>query len=119
MPGLSSQRSTFSVSSANAAGVIPLDAHAGDYVEQLRASAETVTAGLGPTPAAAAEETEKVLRWLEAPGVRLVRVDGEWSCPVRGAAKHLATHDAVEQSRLTMVPFDERRSLPTVHQPAR
>ena len=28
-------------------------------------------------------------------------------------------HDAVEQSRLSLVPFDERRSLPTVHQPAR
>jgi len=102
-----------------AAGIIPVDAHAGDYVEGLRASAETVAAGLGPTPAATAEETEKVLRWLESPGVRLVRVDGEWSCPVRGAAKHLSTHDAVEQSRQAMVPFDERRSLPTVHQPAR
>ena len=102
-----------------AAGVIPVDAHAGEYVESLRASAETVRPGLGPTPAATAEETEKVLRWLESPGVRLVRVDGEWSCPVRGAAKHLSTHDAVEQSRLSMVPFDERRSIATVHQPAR
>ncbi|MBO9520737.1 MAG: DEDD exonuclease domain-containing protein [Nocardioidaceae bacterium] len=102
-----------------AAGVIPVDAHAGRYVEQLRSSADTVLPGLGPTPAASAEETEKVLRWLESPGIRLVHVDGEWSCPVRGAARHLATHDAVEQSRLSLVPFDERRSLPTVHQPAR
>ena len=60
-----------------AAGVIPLDAHAGDYVEQLRASAETVAAGPGPTPAASAEETEKVLRWLESPGIRLVRIDAK------------------------------------------
>lgn len=101
------------------AGVIPVDAHAADYVEQLRASSETVQGGLGPTPAATAEETEKVLRWLETDGVRLVRVEGEWSCPVRGATKHLAIHDAVEQSRLGLVPFDERRSVPTVHQPAR
>ncbi len=101
------------------AGVIPLDAHAVTYVEQLRASSETVSGGLGPTPAATAEETEKVLRWLESDGVRLVRVDGEWSCPVRGATRHLAMHDAVEQSRLGMVPFDERRSMSTVHQPAR
>jgi DNA polymerase-3 subunit epsilon len=36
---------------------------------------------------------------------------------VRGASRHLAAHDAVEQSRLSLVPFDERRSLPTVHQP--
>ncbi len=102
-----------------AAGVIPVDAHAGQYVEQLRASAETVLPGLGPTPAASAEESEKVLRWLESTGIRLVHVEGEWSCPVRGASRHLATHDAVEQSRLSLVPFDERRSLPTVHRPAR
>jgi len=101
------------------AGVIPPDAHAGEFAEQLRASSETVAAGLGPTPAATAEETEKVLRWLETDGVRLVRVEGEWSCPVRGAGRHLAVHDAVEQSRLGLVPFDERRAIATVHQPAR
>jgi DNA polymerase-3 subunit epsilon len=99
------------------AGVIPVDAHAGEFVEQLRLSSESVAAGIGPTPAATVEETEKIMRWLEAPGIRLVRVEGEWSCPVRGAARHLAIHDAVEQSRLGLVPFDERRTLPTVHQP--
>ena len=102
-----------------AAGVIPTDAHARQYVDQLRLSAETVSPGLGPTPAASAEETEKVLRWLESPGIRRVHVDGEWTCPVRSASRHLAAHDAVEQSRLSLVPFDERRSLPTVHQPPR
>ncbi|MBW8752522.1 MAG: DEDD exonuclease domain-containing protein, partial [Propionibacteriales bacterium] len=54
------------------AGVIPVDANAHDYVEQLRFTSETVSPGLGPTPAATAEETEKVLRWLESPGIRLV-----------------------------------------------
>jgi DNA polymerase-3 subunit epsilon len=101
------------------AGVIPPDAHAREYVDQLRLTSETVSPGLGPTPAATAEETEKILRWLESPGLRLVDVEGEWACPVRGASRHLAAHDAVEQSRLSLVPFDERRSLPTVHQPAR
>ncbi|HEX2893539.1 MAG TPA: DEDD exonuclease domain-containing protein [Marmoricola sp.] len=99
------------------AGVIPPDAHAGRYVEQLRLSSEAVSPGLGPTPAASAEETEKILRWLESPGIRLVHVEGEWTCPIRGATRHLAAHDAVEQSLLSLVPFDERRSLPTVHQP--
>ena len=99
------------------AGVIPPDAHAGQYVDQLRLCSETVSPGLGPTPAASAEESEKVLRWLESPGIRLVHVEGEWTCPVRGASRHLAAHDAVEQSRLSLVPFDERRSLPTAHQP--
>jgi DNA polymerase-3 subunit epsilon len=102
-----------------AAGVIPPGAHAGDWVRQLRASADTVTAGPGPTPAATAEESEKVLRWLESDGVRLVHVDGEWSCPVGGAVKHLRRHDAAEESRATLVPFDERRSVTTVHRPVR
>ncbi len=56
------------------------------YVETLRATAELPVPLPGPAPAAHAEETELVLRWLEAPGVRLVDLDGEWTCPVGGAA---------------------------------
>jgi DNA polymerase-3 subunit epsilon len=48
-----------------------------------------------------------------------VEVDGEWTCPVAGAARHLALHDAVHHSRLSLVPFEERRDLAPVHQPAR
>lgn len=102
-----------------ASGVIPSDAHAGVWVTQLRESAEVVAPGPGPAPAASAEESEQILRWLEQPGVRLVHVEGEWVCPIRGATRHLAVHDAVEQSRTPLVPFDERRALATVHQPAR
>ncbi|MEP9380991.1 DEDD exonuclease domain-containing protein [Nocardioides sp. KR10-350] len=102
-----------------AAGVIPPGADAHAYVASLRASAETVPEAPGPIPAASAEETEIVLRWLESPGIRLVDVDGEWACPIRGASRHLALHDAVEESRKTLVPFDERRTLTTVHQPTR
>jgi DNA polymerase-3 subunit epsilon len=102
-----------------AAGVIPAGADAHGFVGLLRASAETVRAAPGPTPAATAEETEKVLRWLESDGIRLVDVDGEWSCPVAGATRHLALHDAVNESRKTLVPFDDRRDLSPVHQPAR
>jgi DNA polymerase-3 subunit epsilon len=72
-----------------AAGVIPAGAHAGRWVAQLRASAESVAAGAGPSPAASAEESELILRWLESDGVRLVDVDGEWSCPVGGASRHV------------------------------
>ncbi|MEO5852167.1 MAG: DEDD exonuclease domain-containing protein [Nocardioides sp.] len=100
-----------------AAGVIPRGADASAYVAGLLASAETVGTAPGPVPAASAEETEKVLRWLESPGVRLVDIDGEWTCPVAGATRHLALHDAVNESRLTLVPFDERRALPVVHRP--
>ena len=102
-----------------AAGVIPADAHAGVWVTELRRSAETVAGGPGPTPAATAEESEQILRWLEQPGVRLVHVEGEWACPVRGATRHLALHDAADRSRSALVPFDERRHLATVHQPTR
>ncbi len=56
------------------------------YVDALRASAEQVTPPHAPASAATPEETTAVLRWLEAPGVRVVDVDGAWTCPVRGAA---------------------------------
>ncbi len=78
-----------------AAGVIPPGADAHLFVEQLRLAAETVVAPSrtpGPTPAATAEETERVLRWLESPDVRLVEVEGEWTCPVSGATRQLARH---------------------------
>jgi DNA polymerase III subunit epsilon len=70
-----------------AAGVMPKGAHPTPYVDALVATAETVTPGPGPLPAAIAEETECILRWLESPGVRLVRVEGGWSLPARGAAR--------------------------------
>jgi DNA polymerase-3 subunit epsilon len=56
---------------------------------------------------------------LESPGIRLVSVDGECSCPTYGATRHLAVHDAVHHSRLSLVPFDDRRGFTPVHQPAR
>lgn len=102
-----------------AAGVIPPGADALQYVAELRAGAETVRGAPGPVPAATAEETEKVLRWLEAPGVRLIDVDGEWTCPVAGATRHLSVYDAANQSRLSLVPFDEQRLPGPVHRPAR
>ena len=102
-----------------AAGVIPSGADAHQYVTGLVASGETVLGGPGPIPAATAEETERILRWLESPGIRLVEVDGEWTCPVGGATRHLALHDAVHQSRLDLVPFDERRDLPVAARPVR
>jgi DNA polymerase-3 subunit epsilon len=102
-----------------AAGVIPPRADAAEWVTRLSAEAEVVLPGPGPAPAASVEETERILRWLESDGVRLVHVVGEWTCPVGGATRHLAEHDAVAESRRGLVPFDERRRLSPVHQPAR
>lgn len=102
-----------------AAGLIPRghDAHA--FVAELRSEAETVRAAPGPVPAASAEETEAVLSWLEQTGVRLVDVDGEWACPVDGAARHLWMTEAERTARTTANPFDDTRGLTTVHRPAR
>eukprot|EP01031_Cornospumella_fuschlensis_P017458 gene17458-21352_t len=64
-----------------AAGVIPPGADALAFVASLKDSAETVLPSHGPLPAATAEETERLLRWLESPTIRLIEVDGEWTCP--------------------------------------
>lgn len=72
-----------------AAGVIPPGADAHLFVTELRATAETVSPSPGPLPAATAEESERILRWLESPSVRLIEIDGEWTCPVNGATRYL------------------------------
>ena len=100
-----------------AAGLIPPGGDAHRFVAELQASAETVAGGPGPVPAASAEESERILRWLESPGVRLVLADGEWSCPTAGAARHLAVQDALRRSQDRLVPFDEPRQVATVHRP--
>ncbi len=102
-----------------AAGVIPAGGDAHGFVDGLRLAADTVRAAPGPVPAATAEESLRILRWLESPGVRLVGVEGEWSCPVGGSTRHLALHDAADGARVSLVPFDERRTLTPVHQPVR
>jgi DNA polymerase-3 subunit epsilon len=56
-------------------------------VDAAVATAATVLPGPGPLPAALAEETETILRWLEQPGTRLVSLEGEWSCPTNGAGR--------------------------------
>jgi len=55
------------------------------YITALRSTAEALPPGPDRVAAAHPAETELVLNWLEQPGVRLVELDGEWSCPVRGA----------------------------------
>jgi DNA polymerase III subunit epsilon len=56
-------------------------------LDMARATAETVLPGPGPVPAASAEETERILAWLERPDTRLVETSGDWVSPVRGAAR--------------------------------
>ena len=55
------------------------------YVRSLQATAEVVPPPTPDRPSALVEETEILLRWLEGPGVRIVELDGTWTCPVGGA----------------------------------
>jgi DNA polymerase-3 subunit epsilon len=75
------------------------------YVDALRASAEVVPPPAPGGQATSAEETEKVLRWLESPGVRLVSVDGSWTCPVGGAAAARAQLEPLHESRRSTPGF--------------
>jgi DNA polymerase-3 subunit epsilon len=77
------------------------------YLDALSASAENVVRTPGPASSASAEETEKILRWLESPGVRIVTIDGQWTCPVHGAG---AARDSLEVDPAAyrdVVAFDE------------
>jgi DNA polymerase-3 subunit epsilon len=76
-----------------AAGISPRGTDPRSYLEMLRASAETVLPGIGPVAAASPEEIELVLRWLDSPGIRLVEMDGTWTCPVSGAGRHISRLD--------------------------
>jgi DNA polymerase-3 subunit epsilon len=100
-----------------AAGVMPGGVSARGWVDDLRATAETVIPGPGPAPAATAEETEVVLRWLEGPDIRLVRADGDWTCPIGGAESLRGMVDAIDASRDAVVPFDQPREIATRARP--
>ncbi|MDQ6650130.1 MAG: DEDD exonuclease domain-containing protein [Actinomycetota bacterium] len=103
-----------------AAGVVPPAAAPRPYVEALVASAEVaVPAAGGPTPCAAAEEMECVLRWLERAGTRLVELDGEWSSPARGAGGLHEWLGAADRDRAAARPFADRRRLRPTSRPAR
>ncbi len=88
-----------------AAGVSPPGTHPRPVIEVLLASAETVRPGPGPTPCASAEETERVLAWLERDGTRLVHTSDGWALPAAGASRFRtlltkcdqATHPYVHQ----------------------
>jgi DNA polymerase-3 subunit epsilon len=69
------------------AGTSPPGVHPRQTLEIVRATAETVLPGHGPVPSALAEESERILSWLERPDTRLVEVSAGWASPVRGAAR--------------------------------
>ena len=104
-----------------AAGIVPPGAAPRPYVDALIATAETVAVGTdaGPTAHASSEEIECVLRWLEAPGGRLVEVEGAWACPAYGAGGQRVVLDLAIDASIEADPFADRRILRPMHQPAR
>jgi len=93
--------------------------HPVPVVEAMRETAETVLPGAGPLPAASAEESECILRWLDRPGTRLVHVEGLLASPARGAAAMTRWLRTVEVARGAADPLLDRRSLRTESRPAR
>ena len=73
-----------------AAGTSVPPTHPRTTLGVLMATAETVRPGPGPVPCATAEETERLLNWLERPEVRLVECPQGWAYPVGGAARFAA-----------------------------
>jgi DNA polymerase III subunit epsilon len=94
-----------------AAGISPRGTDPRRYLEMLRASAETVLPGIGPVATASPEEIETVLRWLDSPGIRLVEMDGTWTCPVSGAGRHLGRLDNARSNDEHHAPGERRRRM--------
>jgi DNA polymerase-3 subunit epsilon len=87
--------------------VSPPGADPRPYIDALQATGEVVIPRPAPLPAAHPEEAEQILRWLEEPGVRLVPLDGEWSCPARGAARARQRLDPLGAARSAAPGFGD------------
>lgn len=70
-----------------AAGYAAPRVHPRPVLAAVRATAETVLAPSGPLGAATAEETDRIIAWLERPETRLVEASTGWASPARGAAR--------------------------------
>ncbi|HEY2299457.1 MAG TPA: DEDD exonuclease domain-containing protein [Jatrophihabitans sp.] len=83
-------------------------------IEALLATADVVSS----EQPVLAEETECILRWLEAPGTRLVHASQPWVLPARGAGG-MVSWLAADAARRAATPFADRRTLPVMSRPAR
>ncbi len=88
-----------------AAGRSPRGVHPRATIEVLLATAESVRPAPGPTPCASAEETERILAWLERDDSRLVQTSDGWALPAAGAARHRALLALAE--RATTYPIGQ------------
>ena len=80
-------------------GVPPLP-----VVDAIAAGAQTILPTPGPLGGALVEETALIARWLESPGVRIVRVasiyDDGWTSPLRSAGSWAAWAATARSARL-------------------
>lgn len=81
------------------------------HVQTLQATAEVVPQPVADTTAALTEETEILLRWLEAPGVRIVELDGSWTCPIGGAGALRHELEPAVASAHEVIGFDRDAGL--------
>lgn len=86
-----------------AAALSPAGQNPVPTIDSARSTAETVTAAAPGIPACTVEEAELVADWLEAPGVRLVAVDGHWDWPLHCGADDQALTGAVAMASATNV----------------
>ena len=63
----------------------PNNATIAEILTSLTLTAEVVMPSEAVLPASSYEEIEKLLNYLETPGVRLVELEGEWSLPIFGS----------------------------------
>jgi DNA polymerase-3 subunit epsilon len=92
--------------------VSPRGADPMPYVASVQATAEVVPPPTSERPSALTEETEILLRWLEAPGVRIVELDGLWTCPVGGAGSVRTELEPAIASARDVVGFDDDVASP-------
>lgn len=74
-------------------------------IDTIVATAETVLDT--PGPAALAEETDLLLRWLAEPGVRLVEASAPWASPAFGAEGRLRSLTAAREGSRAAVSMPE------------
>jgi len=103
-----------------AAGAAPPRTPPRPVLAALRATAETVRGGPGPTPCASAEETEQILTFLYRPETRLVEVDpAGWSCPATGAERFHSLLSKADSARSAADPLSDNHAPRTMHRPTR
>ncbi|MEI6648258.1 MAG: DEDD exonuclease domain-containing protein [Actinomycetes bacterium] len=61
-----------------------------DTINSLKLTAEVISNSEQVLPASSYEEVEKLLNYLEAPGIRLVDMEGDWVSPAAGSGKYFS-----------------------------